>query len=430
MSAVGALVVGIGFFAGPVQQAHASSYCSGCDAVIVTPATVTATAAAGTGGQYLFKVTNKDRKLRSLTFAAPADFVATAASGPSGSWVSALPASTVTLTLAGKAPSSFTVAITALAPCVAASPKVWAVSGSDLGNKSARVRWRAAPPSVSVTGTCSLGFTGQPAQTAVNSDILTGFNSTGSPLTVQLFDANGGALNPADFSATGTPVTVSIQTNPGAATLSGASTLNSSGGIVSFGSLQIDRPGAGYQLGAASPGFVAANSDFFTVAGRIQACTSTSCSASTSTSTTTTSATTSASGDFVTLGLGGVSLSCRHYDAVSDAGVFDVVNSAGGTVTNSSAVITLTIAKSAVLAAQRPLRFWQICYGSPTPFRAIPGTEGTTVIGGTTYYTGLLLSCRKFRAADYQPCLISRTRVWAGGIKLAFVALGDPIYRG
>ena len=83
---------------------------------------------------------------------------------------------------------------------------------------------------------CSLAFTGQPAQTAVNSDILTGFNSTGSPLAVRLSDANIVTRSTqADFSASGTQVTISIETNPGGGTLAGTTTVASSNGVADFG---------------------------------------------------------------------------------------------------------------------------------------------------------------------------------------------------
>jgi hypothetical protein len=156
-----------------------------------------------------------------------------------------------------------------------------------------------------------------------------------------------------------------------------------------------------------------------------------SCSASHSTPSTTTSVTTSsASGNFVTLGLGGATLTCNHYNAVSDVTTFGVVNSSGGSVTSSSAIATLTIAKSAVESSPRPLLLWQVCYGSQTPFPAIPGTSGTTTIGSTTYHTGLLLPCFLFGPGNPEPCLISQRYTAAGSVQLKFAALADPIYRG
>jgi hypothetical protein len=416
----------------PSPGAHASTDCSDC--YVVTPATSPATAGAGTGDLYAFQVTNDDphEYLLSLTFTAPADFVITGASGPSETAVSALPYSSVTLYLPSDAGSTFTVDVTALAPCLAASSEVWGVSGIDSRGETNEVQWSTSPLSVSVTGECSLAFTGQPAETALDSDILTGFDSTGSPLAVQLVDANNDFLNPADFSANGTPVTVSVETNPGAGALNGTTTVASSNGVADFGNLQINEPGAAYDLAANASGFASATSSFFTIAGQIQACGTGSCSASQSTSTTAASITTSSpeSGNFVTLGLGGVSLTCSYYNAVSDVADFGVFTSSGGSVTNSSAIATLTISASAVESAQRPLWLWQVCYGSRTPFPVIPGTSGTTVIGSTTYYTGLLLPCFLFSPGRLEPCLLSRFQTKAGAVQLTFVALGDPVFRG
>ena len=431
MSGAGALVAGIAFFAVPSQAGNASTICSDC--YIVTPATAPATAGAGTAGDYAFQVTNNDpnETLKSLTFAAPADFVITGAAGPSGTSVSAVPGSSVTLTLpAEPTGSTFTVTVTALAPCVAASPVSWGVSGVDSRGETNEVQWSSSPLSVSLTGTCGLAFTstGQPAQTAVNSDILTKFNSTGSPLTVQLVDAKGNPLAPANSSASGTKVTVSIDTNPGGGTLAGTTTVTSSNGVASFGNLQINNAGAGYDLAASASGFTAATSAFFTISGQIQACGTGSCSASQSTPTTAASvAASSVTGDFVTLGLGGVSFSCNHYNAVSDVASFGVLSSTGANVAGASAIVTLTISPSVVASAHRPLLLWQVCYASQSSFPAIPGTRGTAVIGGTSYNTGLLLPCILFKPGSQQPCLKSQQLTETGAITLTFVAVGDPL---
>jgi hypothetical protein len=431
MSGVGALVVGVAFFAVPPLEGHASTGCSDC--YVVTPATSPATAGAGTGEDYAFQVTNKDphETLRSLTFSAPGDFVITGASGPGGTSVSALPGSSVTLKLPSEPTgSTFTVDVTALAPCVAASSEIWGVSGIDSLGETNEVQWSSSPLSVSVTGECSLAFTGQPAQTAVNSDILTGFNSTGSPIAVQLLDASNDPLSQTDFSASRTQVTISIETNPGGGTLAGTTTVTSSNGVADFGNLQINKAGAGYDLAASASGFTPGTSNFFTVTGQIQACGSGSCSASQSTATTATSATTTAPGDFVALGLGGVTLACNHYVAVSDPADFGVFNSAGGGVASASAIATLTLSKAAVGSSPRPLLLWQVCYASPTPFPVIPGTGGTTVIGGITNHTGLLLPCILLPPGHPEPCLISQRYTATGGVQLTFVALGDPYFRG
>jgi hypothetical protein len=432
MSGCGALIAGIAFFAMPPQAGYASTNCSDC--YVVTPATNPATVGAGTGDVYAFQVMNNDphEYLVSLTFTVPTGFVITGATGPSGTSVSALTDSSVTLSLPREPTgSTFAVDVTALAPCVFARSEVWGVSGVDSRGETNEVRWKSSPLGASVSGQCGLAFTGQPAETAVSSDILTGFNSTGSPLAVQLLDANNDPLNPANFSASATPVTVSVLTNPASGTLTGTTTVASSNGVADFGNLQINNAGAAYDLAANASGFTSATSSFFTVTGQIQACGTGSCSASQSTSTTAASVTTSsAAGDFVTLGLGGVTFTCNHYNAVSDVAAFGVFNSSGGTVTSASSIVTLTASPSEVESARRPLLLWQLCYASQTPFPAIPGTIGTTVIGSTTYYTGLLLPCFLFSPNHPEPCLISRQRTKVGAVTLTFAALGDPFAHG
>jgi hypothetical protein len=425
--AVGALVVGA-FFAMPSPAGYASTNCSDC--YIVTPVAPPASAAAGAGQNYAFQVTNNDptERLVSLTFTAPADFVITTASGPSGTSVSTLPASSVTLNLPSSAGSTFTVDVTALAPCVAAGTEVWGVSGTDSLGETNEVQWSSSPLSVPVTGQCSLAFTGQPAETAINSNILTGFNSTGSPLAVQLVDANNHPLNPADFSASGTPVTVSIQANPGGGTLSGTTTVDSSQGVADFGNLQIDKAGAGYDLVASAPHLTtSAPSNPFKIDTQIQPCTSNTCSGSASSATTSGTVTTSsaASGDFITTGMGGVSFSCGgSYKPVSDAFGFDVFNAAGvpqSTLLNA----TLRIDKSLVNSSTHPgASSWQICYASTSQFT---GSSGTTTIGGVTFNTGLLPNCSSTQGA---PCVQARNKNKAGDVIVTFLALGDPFGRG
>ena len=432
MSGAGALVVGAAFFALPSQLAHAET--GGCDCYVVTPAANPATAGAGTGDVYAFQVTNNDQNesLRSLTFTAPADFVISSASGPSGTTVSALPASSVTLNLPNEPTgSTFTVDVTALAPCVTAGSEVWGVSGVDSLGETNEVQWTSSPLNVSVTGQCSLAFTGQPAQTAVNSDILTGFNSTGSPLAVQLRDANNGALNPADFSAANTPVTVSLQANPGGGTLSGTATVTSSNGVADFGNLQINKAGVGYDLVADAPDFTtSAPSNLFTIDDQIQPCTSSTCSGSASSATTAGTVTTSsaAPGDFITTGIGGVSFSCGGtYKPVSDVFGFALVNGAGSPL-STSLTASLEINKSLVKSSGHPgASSWQICYAAISSFTALSGTSGTATIGGVVYNTGLLPDCTSTQGA---PCVQARHKDNAGDVVVTFRALGDPYGHG
>jgi hypothetical protein len=431
MSGLGALVAATALLAVPSQAARADT---GCDCWIVTPTSANpATAPAGTSEIYSFTVTNDDpnETLEQLTFTAPSGFVITGVPvSPAGTMLSALPDSSVTLTLHSNAGSSFNVEIQVSAPCTTASG-TWSLSDKDSLDNNEAI-WSSSPLSVSVTGQCSLKFTGEPAaQTAVNSDIKTGVGSTGNPLAVQIFDAGNNPLNPADSSASGTEVTVSILANPGNATLSGTTTVPTSGGVADFADLRINQPDAGYTLAAAATGFTSVPSNSFTISQVVQLCGATCTASPPPTATTATSfTTTSASGDFAALSLSSPALTCNHYTAVSDMADFGIFASSGSPVGTASAIATLTISKSAVESSPRPLIFWQICYGSPTPFPSVPGTSGTTVIGGVTYHTGLLLSCIFFSPAHPEPCLISQRYTSEGAVQLEFVALGDPIYRG
>ena len=375
MSGVGAVVAGIAFFAVPSQAAHANTGCSDC--YVVTPATAPATSGAGTGQQYAFQVTNNDphETLKSLTFTAPADFVITGASGPSGTSVSAVPGSSVTLKLPSEPTgSTFTVNVTALAPCVAASSEVWGVSGIDSVGETNEVQWSSSPLSVSVTGECSLAFTGQPAQTAVNSDILTGFNSTGSPLAVRLSDANKNPLNQADFSASGTQVTISIETNPGGGTLAGTPRSRAQTGSPTSGTCRSARQAPGMTWPRARPVSPRPPRPSSRSAARSRSAAAPARRRSRLPPRLRQSRRTAA-GNFAALGLGGVSLTCNHYKAVSDAADFGIFNSTGGGVMGSSATATLTLSKSAVESSPRPLLLWQVCYASPTLLPRGPGHQ-------------------------------------------------------
>jgi len=443
MSGLGALVAAVALLAVPSQAAQATTD-TGCDCWVVTPAGNPATASAGTSGGYSFMVNDKDQgeTLETLTFTAPSDFVITGVPmSPAGTTLSALPAPSVTLTLPSDAGSQFTVNITALAPCGPPGSETWgALSDTDSFDNNEALWSSSSPPSVFITGQCSLKFTGEPARTAVGSDITTAVGSTGNPLAVQINDASGSPLDPANSSANGTEVTVSILANPGNGTLSGTTTMATLGGVADFANLTINQPGTGYTLEATATGqapatvFTSAISNSFTISQVVQLCSATSATCTASpppTATTATSiTTTSASGDFAALILSSPTLTCNHYTAVSDMADFGIFTSSGSPVGTASVTATLTISASAVASSPRPLIFWQVCYGSPTSFPSIPGTSGTTTIGGTTYNTGLLLPCVLFKPGHPEPCLISQRYISGGAVQLKFVAFGDPVWRG
>jgi len=60
-------------------------------------------------------------------------------------------------------------------------------------------------------------------------------------------------------------ITVAIGTNPGSGTLSGTTTVATSGGVATFSNLSIDKSGTGYTLAATATGLTAATSGNFNV---------------------------------------------------------------------------------------------------------------------------------------------------------------------
>ena len=293
----------------------------------------------------------------------------------------------------------------------------------------------AAPAAVGSTssstcawsGKCfSLAFTSEPAGTAVDAVIASGFGSQGGPVKVEVRDGSGQLVK----GWTGA-VTVAIGSNPGSGSLSGTTTVDASGGVASFPNLSIDQPGIGYTLTATSPGITPATSFDFTIWGSLQRCSTTPCSGSASSTTTSGTVTTSSatSTELLGTGIGGVSYSCGGtYQPVSDPFSFDVLSTSGVAQPTAQFAASLEISKSTVHSSGHPgASSWQICYASTSPITALPGTSGTAVIGGVTYDTGLLPDCSRTQGA---PCVQARHKTKAGVVVVAFLASGDPIARG
>jgi hypothetical protein len=276
------------------------------------------------------------------------------------------------------------------------------------------------------TGSCSLKFTGEPANTAKGAVITTATDSKGAPVTVEVEDAFG---NP-DTSSTAA-VTMAIGANPGSGSLSGTTTVDASAGVASFTDLSINTSGRGYTLVATSAGITSRTSGFFDISDAIQPCTGSSCTAAASSNTTSGTVTTTptSSGEFLTTGIGGVTYSCGGtYQPVSDPFSFDLFNSAGVADPNALFTVVLEIFKPTVEASGRTgASQWEICYASATPFTSLAGTAGTAVIGGVTVNTGLLPDCSSTQAA---PCVQDRHKDNAGDVVITVLASGDPLVKG
>ncbi len=106
---------------------------------------------------------------------------------------------------------------------------------------------------ISAGAPAQLVFTQQPTSTP--------FAQVMQPaVTVEIQDANGNLISGSSAS-----VTIAIGTNPAAGTLSGTLTQNASGGVATFGDLQIDNVGTGYTLVVSSTGLTGATSTTFDI---------------------------------------------------------------------------------------------------------------------------------------------------------------------
>jgi hypothetical protein len=430
VAAVSAAVVAVGLLAvadlGVTAAGAASSTCisSGkCYLAAVTPSG----GVAGVNQAFTVKVTNEatTQTLGSMQVTAPSGYVVTGASGGTASHTSG---SAVFLYLGLSPGQSAVLTVDATAPC-GGGTSAWGMdakqsnqfngSGNDFQIDPASLL------SVTASGSCKLAFVNEPNGTAVNSPIATQVGSAGSPVSVEVLDGAGHLV------ATSTAaVTVAIGSNPGSGTLSGTATVAAGAGVASFPGLSINQTGTAYTLVATSPGITSATSSDFNIWGVLRGCSGVPCSGSSSTKSTTGTVTTSSasSGEFLGVGLGGVSFSCGlSYQPLSDPLSFDVLSVSG--VADSSALFTnsLEISKSLVQSSGHPgASSWQICYGSQQPFTAMHATAGTVNIGGVTYYTGLLPDCTSSQPA---PCVEARNKDNAGNVIVTFLAAGDPFAR-
>ena len=168
---------------------------------------------------------------------------------------------------------SFTVKVTATAACTPSTGNVWsaaAKTGAAFTGSAFLLLTPSSYRSVAVTGSCSLAFVAQPADTGPDATITSVASDPGGPpVQVGVYD---GANN---LKTGGSPVLISmaIDANPGGGTLSGTKTdVPTSAGIATFADLSIDQPGDGYTLAASASGLGSTTSDTFNIAGLVQTC--------------------------------------------------------------------------------------------------------------------------------------------------------------
>ncbi len=106
-------------------------------------------------------------------------------------------------------------------------------------------------------GSNRLSFRVQPTGTLVNQTLT-------PPIEVEVLDASG-----APVPSSGQPITLSLASNPGSASLSGTLTVPTVNGVATFADLALTQPGNGYTFLASSPDTDTATSNLFDVAASV-----------------------------------------------------------------------------------------------------------------------------------------------------------------
>ena len=211
------------------------------------------------------------------------------------------------------------------------------------------------------------------------------------------------------------PVTLTYAVNPVGAALPANNTVNADQGVATFPALTFSAVGFGFELQASAKGTTSSPSQAFNIVSQLVQCQAgQSCHTGTVSSdgtSGTVSAGAAATTDVLTATGGGFpDLSCTTYGGVISF-----------TVANRSTIITLTLAASIVSQASK--RFFDICWGSPTPFITKNGsTSGFNSANGE--YEGLLPLCR---LGGPSPCIALQYRNLGGAVvTIVFAPAGDP----
>jgi hypothetical protein len=271
---------------------------------------------------------------------------------------------------------------------------------------------------------------------------------TAKPFAVDILDKQGKLVT-----SSSAPVTVTLSSNPGSATLSGMTTENASGGVATFPGLSLDKAGDGYTLLTSSPGMTSTTSAAFDAAPGTPCppCTS-------SASTPQGSSTVTASGAGGTSGIlvqsvnppGSSPLTCAGYTSM-DPNTYEFFT------TNEALtkVVTLTITQPIGAPPYDPRDtdgfsrpggdgdgdyddvLWnsQICFQAPYDFTARGGSLAAATVPADGTFTGLLPDCP---VAGGGPChdrahdAVVRSTSSPVGYKIVLTAnipgglLGDP----
>ncbi len=349
------------------------------------------------------------------------------------------------------APSaSVNVTINVRTPCAGGAAATWTLvvkqannfSGPP-GNDFARAPGTVAPSTTVSASACLLRFANQPKTTETGAPIRAGYDSSGDPVTVEIYDPGTGLVVDSDAA-----VTLTLDRNPAGGTLTGG-VVNAVDGVATFPALSVNTPGP-YTLKASSP--AASNtpiSDLFMVSDTVTECEGTGCSfmqeGGPHTYTTTPQNGTTGADYATSLNLPGLRISC-------DFGPFDYPDSRQPNAVwyiyddgnaRSEKTNVIVIDKDWVqITPENGTSKYRVCYTSPERFTdrtgnpaqpdpgawntSAPETIGPSEYFGTTWYTGLLPDCGKKPVA---PCVLSWTGTGGDRIGTFLTPAGDPGFR-
>jgi hypothetical protein len=326
------------------------------------------------------------------------------------------------------------------APCLPdETPNAWSVvakPSSDLSGEDQFTLAGEAPSTTRDVATCKLRFTNGPATTKTNNVIKSGFNSTGDPLSVEIYDPVTDDV--VDSDAT---VTLTATVNPAGGTVSG-NAVSASAGTATYPNLKANKAGS-YKLQASSP--VTVNTPTtarFMVSDTVSTCSGNGCKFTETqggNSYTTTPQSGTAGAKWATsLNLNNVRISCdfapfNYPDDRQPNSVWYVYDdgTAGSAKTNVIRIAANIVKKTADNGASK----YRVCYSSPVRFKdrtgnlaqPDPWSDGPSAFFGETWYTGLLPDCLKKPVA---PCVMSWTGASGGDRTGTFLTPpGDPSYR-
>lgn len=271
-----------------------------------------------------------------------------------------------------------------------------------------------APVSSSVSGTCGIVFSKQPAASEKTPVTITSkiYDPSGAAVTVTVRDAAG--VDTVGWWTGSITLTKGDDATGGLAVLSGGLSGSASGGSVTF-TPRIDRSASGYSLiatpsptagsasvGTSTTGLESSNFDIVDDATICQA--STACSASAGQGNKTgakvdATATGGAQGDLVILAIGDPTLlvDCAGYVETSDVVEYNVTAENGVDGSGRAKQATLTLSAAFVTKSASK---YEVCYTSDSDFT---DKFGNTVVPGDE---GLLPTCANRN--PQLPCVVSR----------------------